>query len=353
MTIPDDIAEQAAEWTVRLSSADIAESEAARAGFEEWRRANPLHEAAGAAMQRVIGRMESVRSAASGHVAPARAAFEAARDRDSFGDGRKAATHRDRSSDTKRDASRTRRVASVLCAVLVAGLIAIIGLPGSPLLADVRTATGQWETRTLPDGTRITLGSSSAVNLRFDARRRRIELIEGDILVDVAHDATRPFTVTTTHGRIRALGTRFTVDRQGGDTVLTMLESSVSVQTASQRDHKDRNKVIVQAGQRVRFTADAVAPVEDIDIRSVGDAWKFGQLVARERPLPEILDELARYRPGALIYDRAALQDIRMTVVLPLDDTDRALRLLGDSLPSLRVSSLTRYLVRVDLKPTR
>ena len=102
-------------------------------------------------------------------------------------------------------------------------------------MADLRTATGRWETRTLADGTRITQGSASAVNLRYDERRRVIELVRGEILMDVAPDAARPFLVETVHGSIQALGTRFVVDHQAGATVLSMIESRVSVQTATQR----------------------------------------------------------------------------------------------------------------------
>ncbi|WZB75789.1 hypothetical protein WJ972_06430 [Achromobacter insuavis] len=60
-----------------------------------------------------------------------------------------------------------------------------------------------------------------------------------------------------------------------------------------------------------------------------------------------MLDEAGRYRPGRIFYDRAALAGVRMVVVLPLDDTDRALRLLQESVPGLTLTSLTPYLVWV------
>ena len=72
-----------------------------------------------------------------------------------------------------------------------------------------------------------------------------------------------------------------------------------------------------------------------------------------DRPLPEVLDELARHRPGQLRYDRAQLDHIRVAAVLPLDDTDKALQLLLDNFPQLRVRMLTRYLVMVDAPPQK
>ncbi|MDR7375817.1 ferric-dicitrate binding protein FerR (iron transport regulator) [Rhodoferax ferrireducens] len=170
-------------------------------------------------------------------------------------------------------------------------------------------------------------------------------LLQGEILVEVAPDAQRPFVVETAQGRIRALGTRFSVESQPDSTLLTMLESSVWVQTAAQTGNEG---TAIEAGQRVRIRADGLGPAEAVDVRSVQDAWKFHQLVARDQPLPEVLDALNRHRPGRIVYDRAQLQDIRMLAVLPLDDTDRALQLLTDSLPALRVRRLTPYLVLVD-----
>ncbi|WP_420994986.1 FecR family protein [Cupriavidus sp. 30B13] len=331
--VPDDIAAQAAAWIVRLSAGDAGACETARAGFEAWKRKDPRHAAAADSMQNVIGQLQSVREAAGGHAGPARAAFGAT----FAGDGKR---------------RRTRRAvaaATLACALAVPGWLALQAYPLAWLAADMRSGTGQWETRTLSDGTRITLGSHSAVNLRFDPRRRALELVSGEILVDVAHDPGRPFLVETEHGTIRALGTRLVVDRRDDGTWLTMLESKVAVQAGGQRgDPAGAASAVIEAGQRVRIAAGGLGPVERIDARSVADAWKFHQLVVRDRPLPEVLDELNRYRRGRILYDRARLQDIDMAGVLPLDDTDRALQLLVDSVPALRVRMLTPYLVWVD-----
>nr|WP_315234348.1 FecR domain-containing protein [uncultured Albidiferax sp.] len=332
LSIPDTVAAQAADWTARLSAADPLERDNARAGFAAWQQQDPLHAAAAERMQEVMDRMASVRSASGGHPGPARAAFQAA-----FNPTKNPPTGR-----------RSKRVAAVLALVLalvLPGWLVWQAYPPSYIAADLRTGTGQCQTRTLADGSRITLGSGSAVDLHFDPQRRSLVLLQGEILVEVAPDAQRPFVVETAQGRIRALGTRFSVESQPDSTLLTMLESSVWVQTAAQTGSEG---TAIQAGQRVRIRADGLGPVEAVDVRSVQDAWKFHQLVARDQPLPEVLDALNRHRPGRIVYDRAQLQDIRMLAVLPLDDTDRALQLLTDSLPALRVRRLTPYLVLVD-----
>lgn len=334
---PDEIsadpAQAAAEWLVCLSADDVAPDERAalQARFDAWKEADPRHAEAADRMSGFINQVSRVRGAAA-NTTPAHAALNAV-----LGN----------SAEKNRKRSRSGRLGTVLAlavALLVPAWFGLQAYPPAYLMADIRTAAGQWETRTLEDGSRITLGSGGAVNLNFDAGRRVLELVRGEILVDVAHDRSRPFLVETAHGSIRALGTRFVVGRDEGSTVLTMLESRVAVQTASQLADKHSAGAVIHAGQRVRIMPDGLGPIESIDARSVADAWKFHQLVVQDRPMPEVLDALDRHRPGYIRYDRARIENIKVSAVLPLDDTDRALQLLVASW----VRTLTPYLVLVD-----
>lgn len=332
----DAIAEQAAQWIVQLSADDAATRAAAQRGFEAWQQADPRHAAMAERLQDFIGRVQSMRGADGGHSRPARAALDAA-----FASN----------GDAARKRRRTQRiVAGMLLALCMALPLWLASKTYSPfyLLADIHSATGQWETRVLEDGTRITLNSASAVNLHYDAKRRVLELVQGEILLDVAKDAQRPFVVETAHGSIRALGTRFVVSRDADQTVLSMLESRVEVRPVHLVAGREDAATVVSAGQRVRLTAAGVGAVEEIDARSIADAWKFHQLVVQEQSLPQVLDALARYRPGVISYDREQLEAFKVSAVLPLDDTGRALQLLGHSFPTLRVRTLSPYLVRVD-----
>lgn len=330
----DSFAEQAAAWIVRLSADDEADRAIARAGFEAWKRADLRHADAAADMERLIGQLSRARDSGGG--APARKALQ-----------------------TAFRGQRRRRVRSAgvallaLCALLLPTWLALHSYPPGWLLADLRTNTGVWRTHTLEDGSRITLAGDSAVNWHFDGQRRALELVRGEVLVDVAHDASRPFVVDTAQGSIRALGTRFVVDRDGAVTELTMLQSRVAVRTAAQRALNQEATLVVDAGQRVRIGADSISSATAIDVRSVDDAWRYHQLVIADRPLAEVLDALNRQRPGLIRYDRAALDGIRVSAVLPLDDTDRALQLLLNNFPQLRIRTVTSYLVLVDAPLTR
>ncbi|RKP47674.1 FecR family protein [Pararobbsia silviterrae] len=328
--IPDAITAQAAEWIVRLGAGSDAEREQLRADFEAWTREDPRHARAAARMQDLVGRIEQVRTVAGGRPGPARSALNAAR---------------------RARPARARKVIASIALACAIGLPTWLWIAHNPLAylsADLRTSTGHWQTQTLPDGSRITLAADSAVDIRFDTKRRTLALVQGEILVEVAHDVERPFVVETGEGTIRALGTRFVVERHDGVTDLSMLQSRVAVQTKAEIRANSNEAVFVEAGQHLRITADGTGPLEPVDARSLEAAWASHDLVVRNRPLPEVLDELNRYRRGAIVYDRAQIEGLNVAAVLPLDDTDRSLQLLADSLPMIRIREFTPWLVIID-----
>lgn len=325
----DPLEVQAAQWLVQLSGDDEQASATAAAGFAAWKAADPRHAAAAAGMERLLAQLDGLGDQAGGSMGPAGAGLAAA---------------------VARPPSRVRRhIALALGIAMVLAVPAWLALPHySPayLLADIRVAGGEWHSRTLADGSRITLNGGSAVNVRYDGARRVVELVQGDILVDVAHDSRRPFDVETAQGSMRALGTRFVVTRDSDATVLSMLESRVAVRAANKAQAAPTEVV---AGGRVRIDASGVCPVEQVDPAGISDAWRLHQLVVDNQPLSNVLDQLGRQRPGRIVFNHAALDGIRVSAVLPLDDTDRALSLLLTNFPQLRIRTVSRYLVLVDV----
>jgi transmembrane sensor len=94
-------------------------------------------------------------------------------------------------------------------------------------------ATGVGEQRTckLDDGSFIYLNTDSRVKVDFSRQERHIDLIRGEALFAVEHDAQRPFIVTASGARIRAVGTQFNVRRRANSTEVTVVEGVVQVTT--------------------------------------------------------------------------------------------------------------------------
>ncbi|MCY1274310.1 Protein FecR [compost metagenome] len=313
--VPPALLEQAAEWLVRLDAEPQRQAE-----FDAWRQGDPQREQAVRSLQGVLGHFHALAPR------PARAALGAAQ-------------KLERGRSLKRSAG---SALLALALLLPLGLF-LHGNPPSYLLADLRTEGGQWRSQRLADGSQVSLGGHTAVDLRFDAERRTLHLVQGDILVEVAADAARPFVVETAHGSIRALGTRFAVETRSDATWLTMLESKVEVRSLASGATRE-----VKAGQRLRLDALGLGPSETVETDAFERAWSQHQLVVQDRPLAEVLAELARQRPGYLAFAADDLRHLRVSAVLPLDDPDRALRLLSRSFP-LEISRFTPWLTRIEL----
>jgi transmembrane sensor len=189
--------------------------------------------------------------------------------------------------------------------------------------ADYATANGETRDTLLADGSHVWLNALSALDVRFDAAQRLLHLRFGEVLIDTAKDAHRPFRVDTEHGRMQALGTRFSVVQADSHTQLNVFDGRVQVSTAKQVR-------IVEAGQQVSFTR------ERIDSSGAAsparEAWSHGVLLADNLPLGELVAELNRFRRGHLGCDPAVAQ-LPVMGSFPLQDSDHALHLLQAALP--------------------
>ena len=302
----EQIIQQAANWLTRLHDEDVTEAD--RHAFDAWCQADPRHAVAIERMRGLWGSLDTLPAK------PARMALN-------------------RAFTPQR--SRGVQVTGVLGVVLCAWL----GLQHLPVwMADQRTGVGERRQVVLEDGSRLQLNSNSAVDVKFDGHQRVIELLQGELWVDVAKDAQRPFVVRTDQGTATALGTRFLVQRAvDGSTVVTVIESTVAAKGT------DSEAVKVTAGQRAILRQGHAQPAQAV---GSGDpaAWTRGLLTVDDRPLSEVLQTLASYRHGVVRFDAQALHGMRVSGVFKLDDSDAALATLADNLP-IKVEYFTDLLV--------
>jgi transmembrane sensor len=306
---------EAANWLTLLH--DELSTAADRQAFDAWCEADPRHAMAVERMRVLWGSLDELPAA------PARIALKQA-----FG--------RSRSTTSGRTAQ-----AIALLGVLFCGWI---GLDHGPVwLADQRTGVGERREVALSDGSRIQLNSHSALDVKFDGQQRVVELLEGEMWVEVAKDALRPFVVRTDQGTATALGTRYLVKREAdGSTVVSVLESVVAAKA------NGGEAVNVAAGGQITLKKGRALALQSIG-HADPEAWTRGLLKVDDRPLGEVLQALAGYRRGLLRYDEQALQGLRVSGVFRLDDTDAALATLADNLP-IKVEHFTDLLIIVRLR---
>ena len=195
------------------------------------------------------------------------------------------------------------------------------------LRSDHMSATAERQVVTTPDGSTITLNANSAIALRFSAKERRLLLLRGEIFVEVAPDAARPFSVEAAGGTTTALGTAFDIDMRNEATSVTVLEHSVSVVTGQQGQNGRLNE-----NQRVDYSSDGLlGSIETVDPSSIA-AWRNGRFVFEDRPLSEVLETFERYLPGRIVVTRESLRRKRLSGNFDLSDPGAALADLAAAL---------------------
>ncbi|NMX60514.1 FecR domain-containing protein [Pseudomonas sp. WS 5079] len=209
--------------------------------------------------------------------------------------------------------------------------------------ADYATASGEIRDAVLIDGTHIWLNALSAMDVRFDARQRLLQLRFGEVLIDTAKDLQRPFLVDTEHGRLRALGTRFSVLQGEDGTHLNVFDGRVEVRTADSQQVR-----IIETGQQAVFDRRTIRST--VAASATREAWSRGVLLADNLPLGQLIGELNRYRPGHLGCD-PAVAHLPVMGSFPLKDSEHALRLLEAALP-IQVDRVLPWWVNVGPRHT-
>ncbi|KAB8064248.1 FecR domain-containing protein [Janthinobacterium violaceinigrum] len=318
------ILQEAAEWFAVLRADDAGPAD--QQAWERWHASSSAHRAAWRRVEAVSAEFRQVPAQ------PAREALDAA---------------------GSREAQARRRA-------VVKGLLALClttGTGGAVLLrrdtrswvaslnAGEKTAVGAIRQLALADGSQLWLNTATALDLDYSPGLRRIALHGGEIYLATARDSqqpARPLVVDTVHGRLRALGTRFSVQPQDGATLLAVYEGSVEV---APRDGGAPR--IVPAGRQVRFGDGFIG--EPFAADPNGAAWIEYRLQPEQMRLDDFLAQLSRYRRGHLGC-APEVAHLRLVGSYPLADTDRILAALEATLP-VKINRLHDWWVTVEAQP--
>lgn len=200
----------------------------------------------------------------------------------------------------------------VLAPRLIAGLAlaacAVIGLAVWPDLQVMtvkpivlETPPGQHRDVALADGTKVTLDGATRLDVQLGDHRRRVRLVRGEAFFDVAHDAARPFTVNSTEGSVRVLGTAFDLERGDGRLDLAVHRGKVRFSPKG-LIHRSADLTV---GQRATVGEGALSRTMRFD-PTVED-WRSGWLETEGLPLDRLVQRLNRDSATPIVITDPAL----------------------------------------------
>lgn len=301
--LPDPVLDQAIAWLVRLQSGDADETQ--RQACLAWRAADATHERAWQALQRSEAGFQALASL------PPTLAL-----------------------DTLERAARTRGNRRQALKLLgIGGLLAGaggLGWQASPWgTADYAARVGERRQFTLADGSRLQLNTDSAV----DIRGQTVRLRRGELFVETAH----PLWLDARQARLQVLNGALTVRQEADHLQVQVVRGDVDAYPAAAQPTR------LVAGPEYRIAGAGTQTLAESPLDPL--AWTRGQLVARHLRLDRLAAEFSRYRRGWLGCD-PRVADLQVSGAFQLDDPDRALAALCDSLP-VRLERFGPYWTRI------
>jgi transmembrane sensor len=306
------IYEEASDWLVKHRTGELGEAD--RVAFDSWLRTSPAHVRAYLEMSEIWEDAAALDPATSASVDELIARGQ--------GEGNVVALSpkvADRGAVTD-----ARTAWKVPARLLLAAAVAVVCVGGgvfawlnrAPVYS---TGVGEQRSLTLEDGSTVTLDTRTRIRVRFSARERDIELLEGQALFRVAKNDRQPFVVQSDAAAVRVVGTEFDMYRQRAGVTVTVLEGRVAVTSSSEQRRAD-DAVLVPAGQQVAVLGSAAVTPSAIADVAAATAWTQRRLIFESTPLSAVVEEFNRYNTRRLVIAAPRLSSFHVSGVFSSTD---------------------------------
>src|SRR6266404_5322276 len=349
------IAERAGEWFIANQAGALSDDDGA--AFLAWLKASPIHVKEYLGVARIAQNLGAA-------VGPPRVPLESFLAELDAGN-RDVLSLESPTSWRARAASPRPRwwawpVAGSLAAALLLLIAGVLWLVDGGLLLRAKTyqtARGEQSVQQLEDGSVLHLDTDSAVTVRYTRHERVVELNQGQVLFQVAHDSSRRFRVVAGAAGAMAVGTEFDVYRKTDVTVITVAEGQVAVFAGDPswlRDERGGAPADVQrvnAGYQVRVDARGVSAQPAAVDLSQSLAWLQHKIVFDHRPLGEVAAEFNRYGHIPVEIEDATLRTLPVSGMFDAGDTDSFVAFLA-RLPGVMVERTPARIRIMKMKPS-
>lgn len=180
-----------------------------------------------------------------------------------------------------------------------------------------RTRLGERMSVTLADGSVVHLNTQSIVQVGYTKTERRLTLVGGQALFEVAKAPQRPFIVTAQNRTVTALGTQFDVRLDQSRLQIALVEGTVIVRNSPSPNAAATK---LKPNDVMRFAGNQVSLTHFSSLRSL-ISWKDGLILFESTPLTEAVEELNRYTPHPILIGDAKAGAIKVSGSFPTGKT--------------------------------
>ncbi len=199
-------------------------------------------------------------------------------------------------------------------------IVAAIGvstniLVSSPRLTTYATPIGGRESIHLADGSQIDLNTDTVLRTHFKNGQRSAELVKGEALFQIKHDAAHPFVVSVAGHTVTDLGTKFLVHDDGSRLKVALIEGSARLSTNT---NPVKGKVaVLMPGDEAVATSKTLVVTRKTSAELRNElGWNRGVLVFHRATLFDVAKEYNRYnqRKIVIVDDVAGARVINATL---------------------------------------
>lgn len=221
-----------------------------------------------------------------------------------------------------------------LLAASTAGVVATAAWRYEKDVQLYRTQIGERRTVVLSDGSRVQLNTGSTIEVAMTRAARKIRLVRGEALFEVAHNKARPFLVDAGTAQLRAVGTAFNVRIRDEVVELTVTEGVVAVTSGGKAVRGVAAAPHIGAGGGAVIRPGAVAPtqLDQAEMRQRA-AWREGVIELDGETLAQAVEEFNRYRAAPIILGDARLATIRVGGRFEVHEADKFILALETGFP--------------------
>ena len=189
----------------------------------------------------------------------------------------------------------------------------------------------------MADGSQVTLNTDSQIRIALSDHERRVELGHGEAFFEVSKDATRPFIVRAGNQRVIAVGTKFSVRREGNTVQIVVTEGKVRVE-----DRAPSHGYRADGSADVFLTPGSIARADDSGVlvqrKTLPEAeqqlsWRSGVLMFRDQSLGEAVAEFNRYNVRKLVIREPKVAAFRIEGNFRATNVEAFVRLLESGFP--------------------
>lgn len=192
----------------------------------------------------------------------------------------------------------------------------------------ISTPGGRSMQLTLEDGTELWANANTSIEIPklFREDSRTISVRSGEVILDVARDRQRPFTVNTFAGDIKVLGTKFdvVVNEDEGVFSTTLLRGSVCIKT------KKGEEVVLSPNEVAYLNPDGHLRLTSVRANADVADWTEGMINLSGLSFDALMREFEHVFNVSILVERRDIPELKITRgrVRVIDGVEHALNVL-------------------------